>query len=403
MPPPKSKGYSTTPAFVGAVLCLVELLGMSLWFTASAVTPHLQARWGLDAGAAGWLTTIVQLGFVAGTAFAALLNLADLWPAKWLVAGSCVLAAISNGLLLQSESYGVALTMRFFTGFFLAGVYPPGMKMMATWFVANRGLAIGALVGGVTLGKATPFLIRAFPSVAPSVVVLSASGAALCAAFLVIIFYRDGPHHFERRAFSWSLIRKVLQHRATRLAIAGYLGHMWELYAMWSLIAVFFYEVFARSTTIASAAARSGGIAFFVIAAGSIGAVVAGKWADRFGRERLTIFSMGVSGLCALTMGWLEHAPIAIAIAVAVVWGFAVVADSAQFSAIVTEVAPRHAVGTALALQTCLGFLLTAGTIWFAIRLRYAYDWRVAFSMLAVGPALGIAAMARLARTRALE
>lgn len=401
MPAPKSKGYSTTPGFVAAVLCLVELLGMSLWFTASAVTPQLQARWGLDASAAGWLTTVVQLGFVAGTAFAALLNLADLWPPKWLVAGSCVLAATANALLAAAGSYQMALSLRFLTGFFLAGVYPPGMKMMATWFVSNRGLAIGALVGGVTLGKATPYLIRAVHNVGPTFVVLSASGAALCAAGLIILFYEDGPHHFERRPFSWSLIGTVLKHTETRLAIAGYLGHMWELYAMWSLIAVFFFELFAPSTVSTQATAYSGILAFCVIAAGAIGSVLAGKWADRFGRERVTIVSMFVSGLCAVTMGWLEHAAIALAAAVAVVWGFAVVADSAQFSAIVTEVAPRHAVGTALTLQTCLGFLLTAFTIWFAIRLHAAYDWRVAFSMLAVGPALGIIAMARLAKTRA--
>ena len=373
---------------------------MSLWFTASAITPQLQTAWGLSPDAAGWLTTIVQLGFVAGTAIAALLNLADIWPARWLVAISCILAALCNALVIATDHYAIALTMRFLTGLFLAGVYPPGMKMIATWFVSNRGLAIGALVGALTIGKALPYLVRAIDGVNATFVVLSASVAAFVAAMIVLLFYKDGPHTFERRAFSWSLVGTVVRHRETRLAIAGYLGHMWELYAMWSLIAVFFFEYFAG---IAKASAYSGVAAFAVIAAGAIGSVIAGKVADRLGRERVTIWSMAISAACALMMGWTLHyqVSLAIAVALAIVWGFAIVADSAQFSAIVTEVAPRHAVGTALTLQTSLGFLLTAFTIWFAIRLHEAFDWRIAFGMLAAGPILGILAMRRLQRARA--
>ncbi len=383
---------------IGFVLCLAELLGMSLWFTASAVTPYLQARWTLDDAAAGWLTTIVQLGFVAGTATVALLNLADLWPARWLVAGSCLLASLANALVLPADSYPLALALRFLTGFFLAGVYPPAMKMIATWFLERRGLAIGALVGALTIGKALPYLVRALRTVSPSFVMLSASGGAIAAAILVALFYYDGPHAFERRRFSWGLIGTVVRHRETRLAIAGYLGHMWELYAMWSLIAVFFYDYFRAS---AAPAAASGVAAFLVIAAGAIGSVMAGQWADKVGRERVTIWSMFVSGGCALLMGWTLHVHLGLALALALLWGFAIVADSAQFSAIVTEVAPRHAVGTALTLQTSLGFLLTAFAIWLTIRVHALYDWRLAFGMLAAGPALGIVAMRRLQRLRA--
>jgi MFS family permease len=216
---------------------------MSLWFTASAVTPYLQARWGLDAGQAGWLTTAVQLGFVAGTATAALFNLADIWPSRWYVASASLLAAVCNAFVVISDDYFLALLARFSTGVFLAGVYPPGMKMMATWFVQNRGLAIGALVGGITVGKAAPYLIRAF-DISANFVVLSASAGAILGGLMIAIWYREGPHTFERRAFSWSLVGTVVRHRETRLAIGGYLGHMWELYAMWTLVAVFFYEYF---------------------------------------------------------------------------------------------------------------------------------------------------------------
>ncbi len=372
---------------------------MSLWFTASAVTPYLQSRWQLDATEAGWLTTVVQLGFVLGTALAAFLNLADIWPARWYVATSAFLAALANAFVVVSDDYAAALIARFSTGLFLAGVYPPGMKMMATWFVQNRGLAIGALVGGITVGKAVPYLIRAF-DIGANFVVLSASVGALLGGLMIALWYREGPHVFERRAFSWSLVGTVVRHRPTRLAIGGYLGHMWELYAMWTLIAVFFFDYFRTSESASTSASWSGVIAFLVIGAGGLGCVLAGKWADRVGRERVTIWSMAISGSCALIMGWLLHAPLPVAAALAVVWGFAVVADSAQFSALVTEVAPRHAVGTALTLQTCLGFLLTAFTIWLAIELHEQFDWRVAFGMLAIGPVLGIVAMVRLGRLR---
>ena len=388
------------PRKAAVLLIIAELLGMSLWFTASAVTPYLQVRWSLDATAAGWLTTVVQLGFVAGTASAALLNLADIWPARWYVATSSLLAAVANSLVIALDDYGFALVARFLTGFFLAGVYPPGMKMMATWFVQNRGLAIGALVGGVTVGKAAPYLIRAL-EISPQFVMLSASAGAVIGGLLVALWYREGPHTFERRAFSWSLVGTVVRHRPTRLAIAGYLGHMWELYAMWTLIAVFFFEYFRSGTNAAASASWSGVVAFAVIGAGGLGCVLAGKWADRMGRERVTIWSMAASGTCSLVMGWLVDVPLLPVLAVALVWGFAIVADSAQFSALVTEVAPRHAVGTALTLQTSMGFLLTAFTIWLAIELREAIDWRFAFGMLAIGPALGIIAMFRLRRLRA--
>lgn len=379
------------------LLSVAELLGMSLWFTASAVAPQLQALWGLSAQQAGWLTTVVQLGFVAGTAVAALLNLADVLPARPYFAVSALCAALANALLVVAPGFASALVLRFLTGFFLAGVYPPAMKMIATWFRTARGLAIGTIVGALTLGKATPYLLRAFEGTRLEPVVLTASAGAATAALLVGWGYREGPFPFARRPFSWRLVGSVLRHRPTRLAIGGYLGHMWELYAMWAFVYVFFVDFFlARGSSDVRAGVLSGGIAFAVIGTGALGCVVAGAWADRLGRERVTIWAMAVSGGCALLMGWLLHAPLALALSVALVWGFAVVADSAQFSAVVTEVAPAHAVGTALTFQTALGFLLTSVTLTAVPYLRAAGGWPLAFGILALGPAAGIAAMRRL-------
>ena len=424
-----------------ALLAVAELMGMSLWFTASALSPELATQWGLSEAQAGWLTTVVQLGFVAGTAVAAFLNLADIFPAARYFCVSALLGAGVNAAVLVAPDYGSALFLRFLTGFFLAGVYPPAMKMIATWFRDARGFAIGTIVGALTVGKAVPYLLTSVEGGGAALVLAGASLACAASGLLVLATYRDGPYGFERRPFSWQLAGTVVRHRETRLAIAGYLGHMWELYPMWATITLFFGDYFAggglaggggdalpgaggvistgtvgvipAGTVVGSAvAADAGGLSaaalagvagFGAIAIGGAGAVLAGTWADRLGRERVTIWSMAVSGACAAVMGWLLAAPLWLVVVVAGVWGFAVVADSAQFSAVVTEVAPRHAVGTALTLQTSLGFLLTAATIWMTVELEIRYGWRVAFGVLALGPWAGILAMRRLQRLRRLR
>lgn len=385
-----------------ALLSGAELLGMSLWFTASAVSPQLAELWGLSEGQAGWLTTVVQLGFVAGTAVAAILNLADIVPERRYFAVSAALGAVANAAVIVAPGYATALALRFLTGFLLAGVYPPAMKMIATWFRSDRGLAIGTIVGALTVGKAAPYLVNAFADASIVFVVGSASLGALLAALLVLVGYRPGPYLFDRRPFSWGLVGTVLRDRPTRLAIFGYLGHMWELYAMWTLVAVFFVHVFTLRGVggVFEAGALASLLAFAVISMGGIGSVFAGKWADRLGRERVAAWAMAVSGGCSLLIGWLTAAPLPVVLSLALIWGFAVVADSAQFSALVTEVAPKHAVGTALTLQTSLGFALTAVSIWLTIDIAARFGWGPAFSLLAVGPVLGIASMVRLKNVR---
>jgi MFS family permease len=374
------------------------LLGMSLWFTASAVSPQLAALWGLSPAQAGWLTTAVQIGFVAGTALAALLNLADLLPDRAYFTGAVLLGATANAALLIAPGYEAALVLRFLTGFFLAGVYPPAMKMIATWFRSGRGLAIGTLVGALTIGKATPFLVNAFTQARIDFVITTASAGAVAAGVLVWVGYRVGPFPFDRRPFSWSLVGTVLRHRPTRLAIYGYLGHMWELYAAWAAWGVFFLAFFTHRGS-ADPVLPAGLSTFSAIAAGGVGSVVAGQWADRWGRARVASWAMAASGTCALLLGWLMHAPAVLVVPLAIVWGTTIVADSAQFSALVTEVAPPHAVGTALTLQTSLGFALAGLSIWVLFEVATRLGWGPAFALLAVGPAFGITAMMRLRKT----
>ncbi len=384
-----------------ALVALAELLGMSLWFAGSAAAPQLTARWALDANEVGGLTTAVQLGFVLGTAASALLNLADIVPAKRLFAVAAACGAIANATLLLAPTYAWVLAGRVAAGFFLAGVYPPAMKMAATWFLTRRGLAVGTVVGALTVGKASPYLWHAIPGVSLTLLILAASASALAAAVLVARWWVDGPYAFPARPFSWGLVGEVVRRRDWRLATGGYLGHMAELYSYWAWIPVFIA---------ASAVARAGGdpaagnapwvgvLAFATIAIGGIGCVWGGLASDRIGRARLAILAMAASGACALAIGltfgrspWLL-APLAL------VWGFFVIADSAQFSVLVTESVPAHAVGTALTVQVCLGFLLTTLTIQLIPPMVARVGWAGAFALLAVGPALGIVSLRRLGK-----
>jgi MFS family permease len=379
-----------------ALLAAAELLGMSLWFAASAVSPLLAARWSLSPGETAWLTTIVQAGFVCGTATAALLNLADVVASRRLFAASALLGAGANALLLAVPGYRAALACRFATGFFLAGVYPPAMKMVSTWFRSRRGLAIGTVVGALTVGKATPYLVHALPGAGVGPVVLAASAGAVAAALVVALGYREGPYPFPPRPFSWRLVAEVARERRFRLATGGYLGHMFELYSFWTWIPVFLAASAASRGTASPAAVSLS--AFGTIAVGGLGCVWGGLVADRAGRERLVTIALAASGSCALSIGALFGAPLPAVAALAWVWGFFVIADSAQFSALVTESVPAHAVGTALTVQTSLGFLLTMVSIQLVPPLAGAFGWRWAFPVLALGPACGIAAIRRLAR-----
>ncbi|HTM58697.1 MAG TPA: MFS transporter [Candidatus Udaeobacter sp.] len=389
-----------------ALLALAELLGMSAWFAGNAIAPQLQILWHLRGPDVAWLNTAVQLGFVAGTAVAALLNLADLLPARPYFALSAAGAAFANAALLLAPGFPAAIAARFLTGFFLAGVYPPGMKMAATWFRRRRGLAIGVLVGALAIGKGLPYLVHALPGAGIRPVLLVTSLAVAAAAALVAATYRDGPFPFERRPFSWKLVGVVLHHRSTRLAIGGYLGHMWELYAMWVWLPAWIAAAFAAHA--AHGTPSPGGhavdlVSFGALVAGGAGCVWGGIAAARTSYERVVIQAMIASGICSLAVGLVfGAAPFWIA-AIAWIWGFFVVADSAQFSALVTEVTPPHAVGTALTLQTSLGFLLTIASIQLVPVLVSAIGWRWAFAILALGPVSGIASIAALGRARPAE
>lgn len=380
------------------LLSLAELLAMGTWFSASAVVPALSMAWGLNDAGRAWLTMSVQAGFVVGSVISALLNLADRISSRRLFSVTAFLAALCTGLIpLVANGLTLALILRFLTGLFLTGVYPVGMKIMATWTKADRGLGIGILVGALTLGTAFPHLLNILAGMENWRQVLFfgalfAGVGGLIGAF----FVREGPYQTTAPPFNWRYAWEAFRIRSLRLVLLGYLGHMWELFAMWSWLAAFLIASFRVSGIGPIGASLA---TFSAIAAGGLGSLLAGKLADRLGRTRIAIVSLVVSGSCAILVGFLfGRNPIPL-IALCLIWGFAVVADSAQFSAAISELCEQSYIGTALTVQTSLGFLLTMVTIRLIPTLESSFGWSWAFAFLALGPAIGIWAMVSLRRS----
>ena len=368
---------------------------MTTWFSATAALPQLREEWGLSGSAAAWLTIAVQVGFVVGALTSAALTLPDILSPRRLILLGALGAATANALLLTAEGPGAAIPLRLATGFFLAGVYPPALKSMATWFRIGRGTGLGILVGALTLGSAAPHLINGLGGVDWRTVIVATTALTVIGGVVAERAGSEGPWPFPRAVFDPRQARRAFAGRGVRLASLGYFGHMWELYAMWAWFLAFYAAVLAAHG--AAEPVRGAAFATFaVIAAGGAGCWAGGVLGDRWGRTRTTALSMAISGGCALAIGHLIAAPPALVLALGLVWGFWVVSDSAQFSTIVTEVADQRYVGTALTLQLAIGFLLTGATIWLLPALVDRVGWGWGFAALAPGPALGVIAMLRL-------
>jgi MFS family permease len=379
-----------------ALIVLAQVLALSLWFSGTAAGPAMAREAAVPPGFLAWLTGGVQAGFVLGTLASAVLALPDRIDPRRLIAAACLFGAAANALILALPVGDPRVILaRGATGLALACVYPVGMKLAASWAgPRDAGLVVGLLVGGLTLGSGSPHLVNALGGLEWRMTVGAASLAALLAAGMVLVV-RLGPRHAKAPPFRPGLALLLFRNRGTRLATLGYLGHMWELYAMWAWVGAYLAASFLAWGAVAPGSAALA--SFAVMAAGSLGCIAGGLLADRIGRAKLTIWAMVISALCCLLAGPAFGLHPALVMALCLIWGAAAVADSAQFSASVAELAPPGLAGTMLTVQTCLGFALTLPAIhllpWMEARLGWGGG---AFAVLAVGPLLGCLAMARL-------
>ncbi|MCH2668081.1 MAG: MFS transporter [Deinococcales bacterium] len=384
------------------LLAVATLFSLSLWFSGSAVIPQVTEAWELVSWQQSWLTMGVQVGFVVGALVSSLLNLADRIPTRWFLAGSALMGAIFNGLIaIAVDSFEPALILRVLTGVCMAGVYPPGMKLVATWCLRDRGFGIGVLVGALTIGSGLPHLLNVIPelftestAVEWKSVLLIASGLALLGSAIAALFVRQGPHLTAATKFNWRFAMRGLSDPPCRLANFGYFGHMWELYAMWAWVPLMLIASYSQAG-IEPILARIAG--FGVVAIGSVGCLIAGWMADRLGRTQVISGSLIISGICAAVIGFSFSNPVLLT-AIALIWGLTVIADSAQFSAAVTELSDPRYVGTALTVQTSLGFLLTLVSIHAVPKVQAVLGWEGAFLILVLGPAFGLWSMVALRR-----
>ncbi len=384
------------------LLAPAQVAALSLWFSTAAMLADLQAA-GLvgDAAAAG-LSSAVQAGFVVGALFIAITGLADRFDPRRVFAVSVCLAAGVN-LLLFTVSFDsvTALLIRGVTGAALAGVYPVGMKMAAAWGVKDRGFLVGLLVGALTLGSASPYLISFLGGSAWQQVVTTTSLLGFIAAALALMTTL-GPHMGKAARFSPAVLATAWRNKGVRYAYLGYLGHMVELYAMWAWLGLALTLSLTDSYGAAPAASWAKLITFAAIAAGALSCIIGGRVADRIGKAQFTIGAMVISGLSALAFGAALYlsAPLWALAVIALLWGISIIPDSPQFSGLVADHAPPEQTGSLLTLQTALGFTLTIITVQGAPQLAVLIGWPTVMASLAIGPFLGVIAMRQFIRAQ---
>ena len=378
------------------LVTVATFLSLSVWFSTNAVATALETDKSIGESSMAVLTIAVQVGFVFGTLFISFTNLSDRINARTLFTVSSILAAITNLLVVPLDSPNVLIVTRFATGAFLGGVYPMGMKVLSGWYVSGRGFAIGTLVGAVTLGSGTPHILMSVFSENWQMVILVSSILAITGGVILKVFVGDGPHDVVGAKFNPRYLISALSERGPRLALIGYLGHQWELYAMWAWIGSFMFYVLEERPLFGDGIQLASVITFLVFAVGAVASSLAGAWSEKIGRTAVATIAMVISGCVALFVGFIPVEWSVLIVIFVLIWGASVIADSAQFSTAITELSDPVYRGTMLTFQTGVGFALTAISIWLLPVVKDLSGWGWAFAILALGPVVGITAMLRL-------
>ena len=378
------------------LVTVATFLSLSVWFSTNAVATALETDKSIGESSMAVLTIAVQIGFVFGTLFISFTNLSDLINARTLFTVSSILAAITNFLVVPLDSPEALIVTRFATGAFLGGVYPMGMKVLSGWYVSGRGFAIGTLVGAVTLGSGTPHILMSVFSENWQMVILVSSILAITGGVILKVFVGDGPHDVVGAKFNPRYLISALSERGPRLALIGYLGHQWELYAMWAWIGSFMFYVLEERPLFGDGIQLASVITFLVFAVGAVASSLAGAWSEKIGRTAVATIAMVISGCVALFVGFIPVEWSVLIVIFVLIWGASVIADSAQFSTAITELSDPVYRGTMLTFQTGVGFALTAVSIWLLPVVKDLSGWGWAVAILALGPVVGITAMLRL-------
>ena len=394
MTQPESQSRSKSRALI--LVSLATFFSLSVWFSTNAISSALEVEKSIDESSMAILTIAVQLGFVFGTLLIAVTNLSDLINARTLFAYAAVLAALANLLVIPFDSTPALIAARFATGAFLGGVYPPAMKVISGWYKKGRGFALGTMVGALTIGSGSPHLLRSVLSENWQAVIIGSSVLAISGGLILKFLVKDGPHEVKGAKFNPKYLIGAISQRGPRLALTGYLGHQWELYAMWAWIGSFMLYIVGEKSLIGDRLDLASALTFLVFAVGAVASSYAGIWSEKIGRTAVTSIAMVISGGVAAFIGFIPPEMTVLIVILAMIWGASVIADSAQFSTAMTELSDPAYRGTMLTFQTGIGFALTAASIWLLPIVKDSSGWGWAFAMLALGPVVGTAAMLRL-------